>query len=74
MPDKVKEFQCVRCYSGTVTGDSDIVTDDSDKGVKIGHVQSESPVTFVRNGRSRSIGMSGHDGSEYATFSLSGIS
>jgi hypothetical protein len=49
-----------------VTGVSDIVTADSDKGVKIGHDQSELAVTFVWNGWSRSIVMSGHNGAEYA--------
>ena len=29
-----------------------------------GHVQPEWPVTFSRNGRSRSSGISGHDGPE----------
>jgi hypothetical protein len=51
---------------GIVTGDSGIVTADSGKPVKIGHDQTESPVTFARNGRSRSNEMGGHDGPKYA--------
>jgi len=35
-------------------------------GRKIGHFPSEWPVTIRRNQRSRSLGMGGHDGSEYA--------
>lgn len=46
-------------YSGTVT-------DDSGTTPKIGHLQSESAVTFGRNDRSRSIGISGQLGAEYA--------
>ena len=33
---------------------------------KIGHLQSELAVTFGRNNRSRSIGISGQNGPEYA--------
>ncbi len=46
---------------------SGIVTGDSGKTPKIGHVQTEWPVTLLRNRRSRSIGMSGHVGAEYTT-------
>ena len=42
------------------------MTGDSGKTPKIGHVQSEWPVTLLRNRRSHSIGMSGHVGAEYA--------
>ena len=41
------------------------MTGDSGKTPKIGHDQSEWPVTLLRNRRSRSIGMSGHVGAEY---------
>jgi transposase InsO family protein len=54
--------------SDTVTGDSDTVTGDSEQPLGIGHVKSEWPVTFRRNKRSRSIGMGGHLGSEYARY------
>jgi hypothetical protein len=49
-----------------VTDHSGIVTDDSGIKPKIGHLQSESAVTFARNDRSRSIGISGQLGPEYA--------
>ena len=49
-----------------MTDDSGIVTDDSGINPKIGHLQSESTVTFGRNDRSRSIGISGQLGPEYA--------
>jgi len=49
-----------------VTGDSGIVTADSGNPAKIGHDKTKSPVTFVRNGRSRSNEMTGHDGPKYA--------
>src|SRR5271167_2035497 len=39
---------------------------------KIGHLQSEWAVTFGRNDRSRSIGISGHIGPEYATAEVAG--
>ena len=56
----------LRSIPGIVTGDSGIVTADSGNPAKIGHDETESPVTFPRNGRSRSNGMAGHDGPEYA--------
>ena len=49
-----------------MTVDSGIVTADSGGRAKIGHDQSESSVTFDRNRRSRSIGISGHVRPEYA--------
>ncbi len=49
-----------------MTGHSGIVTGDSGRKPKIGHLPAESAVTFGRNGRSRSSGISGHDGPEYA--------
>jgi hypothetical protein len=49
-----------------VTGDSDNVTADSENHAKIGQHQSERSVIFRRNERSRSIGMGGQLGSEYA--------
>jgi hypothetical protein len=49
-----------------VTEDSGIVTADSGHMPKIGHLRAESAVTFGRNGRSRSSGISGHDGPENA--------
>jgi len=66
MPDQVKEFQRVDSDSGNVTGDSAIVTAHYGNTPQIGHDETESAVTFVRNRRSRSIGMTGHDGPEYA--------
>jgi hypothetical protein len=42
------------------------VTGDSGRSRKIGHLQSESAVTFGRNNRSRSNGISGQIGAEYA--------
>jgi hypothetical protein len=66
MPDQVAEFQRVCSDSGIVTGDSAIVTAHSGEQTQIGHDETESAVTFARNRRSRSIGMSGHDGTEYA--------
>ena len=50
-----------------VTGHSGNVTANSGQKPEIGHVRTESPVTLPRNGRSRSGGMSGHVGPEYAT-------
>ena len=49
-----------------MTGDSGIVTGDSGKAPEIGHDKTESVVTIARNRRSRSNGMGGHDGPEYA--------
>jgi len=49
-----------------VTGDSGIVTGDSGKLPEIGHDKTEWAVTIARNRRSRSNGMGGHDGPEYA--------
>ncbi|MGN8160693.1 Wadjet anti-phage system protein JetD domain-containing protein [Salinisphaera sp. SWV1] len=66
MSDQVKEFQRVCSDSGIVTGDSAIVTTHSGPTLQIGHDETESAVTFARNRRSRSIGMTGHDGPEYA--------
>ncbi len=42
------------------------MTGDSGHKPKIGHLPAESAVTFGRNGRSRSSGISGHDGPENA--------
>ena len=67
MPVKVEKIQRATIDSGIVTGDSGIVTADSGNPGKIGHDKMESPVTFLRNQRSRSIGIGGHDGPEYAT-------
>ena len=53
--------------SAIVTGSSGIVTDDSGQRSKMGHDETERPVTFLRNRRSRSSGMNGHNGAEYAT-------
>jgi hypothetical protein len=66
MPNKVEKFQCLSIDSGIVTGDSGNVTADSGKSPEIGHVQTESAVTFARNERSRSNGISGHVRAEYA--------
>jgi hypothetical protein len=52
--------------SAIVTGHSGIVTDDSGQRPKIGHDETEWPVTLPRNRRSRSNGMTGHHGAEYA--------
>jgi len=52
--------------SGIVTAVSGSVTIDSGFRAKIGHDPPESPVTFRRNPRSRSIGMGGHDAPQYA--------
>ncbi|WP_367026539.1 GvpL/GvpF family gas vesicle protein [Methylococcus sp. ANG] len=49
-----------------MTAISGIVTTDSGRKAKIGHDQTESPVTFTRHGRSRSNGIGGHVGPEYA--------
>ena len=57
-------------HSAIVIADSGIVTGDSEKTPKIGHDESEWPVTFLRNRRSRSNGMCGHVGAEYAISSL----
>jgi len=53
-------------FRANVTGYSGIVTGDSGLSRKIGHLQSESAVTFGRNNRSRSNGISGQIGAEYA--------
>jgi hypothetical protein len=53
-------------FRANVTGYSGIVTGDSGRSRKIGHLQSESAVTFGRNNRSRSNGISGQIGAEYA--------
>jgi hypothetical protein len=66
MPNKVEKFQCLSIDSGIVTGDSGNVTADSGKSPEIGHDQTESAVTFARNERSRSNGISGHVRAEYA--------
>ena len=49
-----------------MTGHSGIVTGDSGHKPKIGHLRAEWAVTFGRNGRSRSNGISGQIGPEYA--------
>jgi hypothetical protein len=49
-----------------VTGDSDNVTGGSEEHLGIGQHRSERSVIFRRNERSRSIGMGGQLGSEYA--------
>jgi len=49
-----------------VTEHSGIVTDDSGHSRKIGHLRAEWAVTFGRNGRSHSNGISGQIGPEYA--------
>jgi hypothetical protein len=67
MPRKLKKSSALRSIPGIVTGHSDNVTSDSGNSHEIGHDQSESAVTFRRNRRSRSNGMGGHDGPEYAT-------
>jgi hypothetical protein len=46
-------------FRANVTGYSGIVTGDSGRSRKIGHLQSESAVTFGRNNRSHSNGISG---------------
>jgi hypothetical protein len=66
VPKRLKKSSALRSISGSVTGHSGIVTADSGKTPEIGHDQSESAVTFRRNQRSRSIGITGHDGPEYA--------
>jgi hypothetical protein len=48
-----------------VTADSGNVTEDSEYRLRIGHVKTEWPVTFRRNDRSRSAGMTGHDQTEW---------
>ena len=53
-------------HAAIVTADSGIVTSDSGKIPKIGHDETEWPVTFLRNRRSRSNGMCGHVAAEYA--------
>ena len=53
-----------------MTADSDNVTGDSENHHKIGQHQSERSVIFRRNDRSRSIGMHGQLGSEYANARL----
>ncbi|WP_275098481.1 hypothetical protein [Sedimenticola hydrogenitrophicus] len=62
----MKDSSAFREIPGIVTGVSGIVTADSGKLAKIGHDKTESPVTFDRNERSRSIGMGGHVRPEYA--------
>ena len=52
--------------SGIVTGLFANVTADFGKTPKIGHDETKQPVTFARNGQSRSDEMSGHDGPKYA--------
>ena len=47
---------------------STIVTADSKKDGGIGHVRLEWPVTIRWNERSRSFGIGGHVGVEYAAF------
>lgn len=49
-----------------MTDDSGNVTSDSGKLPKIGHDKTECAVTIIQNRRSRSNGMGGHDGPEYA--------
>jgi hypothetical protein len=63
---KLKDSSAFRVIPGIVTGVSGIVTADSGEPVKIGHDETESAVTFDRNERSRSIGISGHVRPEYA--------
>jgi len=53
-------------FRANVTGYSGIVTGDSGRSRKIGHLQSESAVTFGRNNRSRSNGISGQIGASCA--------
>jgi hypothetical protein len=53
-----------------VTDDSGNVTGDSDEAPEIGHVRPECSVTFGRNGRSRSNGISGQLHPEYADEAL----
>jgi hypothetical protein len=62
----LKKSSALRAIPGIVTGHSDNVTSDSGNTPEIGHDQSESAVTLHRNRRSRSNGMGGHDGPEYA--------
>jgi hypothetical protein len=49
-----------------VNTDSTIVNTHSNPEEKVFTIASESPFTIHRNQRSRSIGMSVHDGAEYA--------
>ena len=46
---------------------------DSGHKPKIGHLPVESAVTFGRNGRSRSLGISGHDDPEYAIVTFASV-
>jgi hypothetical protein len=66
MPKKLKKSSALRPIPGIVTGHSDNVTSHSGNHPEIGHDQTESAVTLRRNQRSRSSGMGGHDGPEYA--------
>jgi hypothetical protein len=66
MPKKLKKSSALRSIPRSVTSDSGNVTTHSDKTPEIGHDPAESAVTFRRNQRSRSIGITGHDASEYA--------
>ncbi|WP_216819296.1 hypothetical protein, partial [Thiohalocapsa sp. ML1] len=66
MPEEIAKIQRCTIDSGIVTGASGSVTANSGNTPEIGHVQTESPVTFARNDRSRSNGIGGHDGPEYA--------
>ncbi len=49
-----------------MTDESDNLTDDSENHRRIGQLESERPVIFRRNDRSKSIGMGGQRGSECA--------
>jgi hypothetical protein len=62
----LKKSSALRAIPGIVTGDSGSVTSASEHHPEIGHDQSQSAVTFHCYRRSRSNGMGGHDGSEYA--------
>jgi hypothetical protein len=67
----LKKSSALRDIPGIVTSHSGIVTSDSGNTPEIGHDQTESAVTFRRNRRSRSSGMGGHDGPEYALAAFS---
>jgi len=66
MPKNLKKSSALRSIPRHVTSDSGNVTTNSEKTPEIGHDPAESAVTFRRNQRSRSIGITGHDASEYA--------
>jgi len=50
-----------------------IVTADFGYPPEIGHDKTKSPVTLLRNGRSHSTEMSGHDGPKYAPAGLASL-